>query len=156
MGPFGTYRTYGSPATLHKEIALVVLGALLVLTVVLDRGAQASTATTASRAHDDEPFHDPNAALINVTQAASWSAFTPHVGVNYKPSRDVLLYAFDEINAAGGVMGKKLKLEVGDDACDPKQARAVAEKFASAKLPFVAASRTPRIVSPAIVRLRNS
>src|SRR5215203_1327702 len=46
--------------------------------------------------------------------------------------------AVADINAAGGVMGKKLKLEVGDDACDPKQARAVAEKFASAKVPFVA------------------
>src|SRR4051794_36166625 len=46
--------------------------------------------------------------------------------------------AVADINAAGGVMGKKLKLEIGDDACDPKQAGAVAEKFASAKLPFVA------------------
>ena len=46
--------------------------------------------------------------------------------------------AVADINAAGGVLGKKLKLEVGDDACDPKQARAVAEKFASQKVPFVA------------------
>ena len=33
--------------------------------------------------------------------------------------------AVADINAAGGVLGKKLKLEVGDDACDPKQARSV-------------------------------
>jgi len=46
--------------------------------------------------------------------------------------------AIADINAAGGLLGKKLKLEVGDDACDPKQARAVAEKFASMKVPFVA------------------
>src|SRR5215470_16170731 len=46
--------------------------------------------------------------------------------------------AVDDINAAGGVLGKKLSLQVGDDACDPKQARSVAEKFASAKIPFVA------------------
>jgi len=46
--------------------------------------------------------------------------------------------AVAEINAAGGVLGKKLKLEVGDDQCDPKQARSVAEKIASAKIPFVA------------------
>src|SRR4029079_475584 len=43
-----------------------------------------------------------------------------------------------DINAAGGVLGKKLKLEVGDDACDPKQARSVAEKMAGMKVPFVA------------------
>jgi branched-chain amino acid transport system substrate-binding protein len=46
--------------------------------------------------------------------------------------------AVADINAAGGVMGKKLSLQIGDDACDPKQARSVAEKFASAKIPFVA------------------
>src|SRR5215510_12372505 len=46
--------------------------------------------------------------------------------------------AVADINAAGGVLGKKLALQVGDDACDPKQARSVAEKLASAKIPFVA------------------
>jgi branched-chain amino acid transport system substrate-binding protein len=46
--------------------------------------------------------------------------------------------AVADINAAGGVLGKKLKLEIGDDACDPKQARSIGEKFAGMKLPFVA------------------
>jgi branched-chain amino acid transport system substrate-binding protein len=46
--------------------------------------------------------------------------------------------AVADINAAGGVLGKKLKLEVGDDQCDPKQARSIAEKTAAAKIPFVA------------------
>ncbi|MDA9434988.1 branched-chain amino acid ABC transporter substrate-binding protein [Bradyrhizobium sp. CCBAU 51627] len=46
--------------------------------------------------------------------------------------------AVADINAAGGVAGKKLVLDAEDDACDPKQARSVAEKIASAKIPFVA------------------
>src|SRR5246127_5061331 len=46
--------------------------------------------------------------------------------------------AVKDLNAGGGLLGKKLALEVGDDACDPKQARSVAEKFASARIPFVA------------------
>src|SRR5690348_2083754 len=46
--------------------------------------------------------------------------------------------AVADINAAGGVLGKKLALQVGDDACDPKQARSIAEKFAGSKIPFVA------------------
>jgi branched-chain amino acid transport system substrate-binding protein len=46
--------------------------------------------------------------------------------------------AIADINAAGGVLGRKLSLQIGDDACDPKQARAVAEKFASQKVQFVA------------------
>ncbi|MDX2266268.1 MAG: branched-chain amino acid ABC transporter substrate-binding protein [Hyphomicrobiales bacterium] len=46
--------------------------------------------------------------------------------------------AVEDINAAGGVMGKKIKLEIGDDACNPTQAKAVAEKLAGLKVPFVA------------------
>ena len=46
--------------------------------------------------------------------------------------------AIEQINAAGGVLGKKLALDIEDDACDPKQARSVAEKIASSKIPFVA------------------
>src|SRR6201981_1980886 len=46
--------------------------------------------------------------------------------------------AVADLNAAGGLLGKKLQLDVEDDACDPKQARSVAEKIGSAKIPFVA------------------
>jgi branched-chain amino acid transport system substrate-binding protein len=43
-----------------------------------------------------------------------------------------------DINAAGGVLGKKIKLEMGDDACDPKQANALANKTAGMKPALVA------------------
>src|ERR1700746_2826722 len=46
--------------------------------------------------------------------------------------------AIKDFHTAGGLLGKKLALEVGDDACDPKQARSVAEKFASARSPCAA------------------
>lgn len=46
--------------------------------------------------------------------------------------------AVADINAAGGVNGEMLKLEVGDDACDPKQAVAVANQFAGEGVVFVA------------------
>ena len=46
--------------------------------------------------------------------------------------------AVEEINAAGGVNGQKLQLIIGDDACDPKQATAVANKMVSDKVAFVA------------------
>jgi len=46
--------------------------------------------------------------------------------------------AVEDINAKGGVLGEKVKLTVGDDACDPKQAVAVANKFASEGVQFVA------------------
>lgn len=46
--------------------------------------------------------------------------------------------AVADINAAGGVLGKQLKLEVGDDACDPKQAVAVANKLSGQGIAFMA------------------
>ncbi len=46
--------------------------------------------------------------------------------------------AVEEINAAGGVNGQKLELLIGDDACDPKQATAVANKMVADKAVFVA------------------
>ncbi|MEN3793841.1 branched-chain amino acid ABC transporter substrate-binding protein [Fulvimarina sp. MAC3] len=46
--------------------------------------------------------------------------------------------AVADINEAGGVNGEMLQLSIGDDACDPKQAVAVANNFASEGVPFVA------------------
>jgi branched-chain amino acid transport system substrate-binding protein len=45
--------------------------------------------------------------------------------------------AIADINAAGGVLGKKLKMDIQDDACDPKQARSVAEKLVGLNVPVV-------------------
>jgi branched-chain amino acid transport system substrate-binding protein len=45
--------------------------------------------------------------------------------------------AIADLNAAGGVLGHPLKLEVGDDACDPKQARSVAEKLSEDRVAVV-------------------
>jgi branched-chain amino acid transport system substrate-binding protein len=46
--------------------------------------------------------------------------------------------AVADINAKGGVLGQKLVLNMGDDACDPKQAVSVANDFAAKKVVFVA------------------
>jgi len=46
--------------------------------------------------------------------------------------------AVADLNARGGVLGQKVRLEVGDDACDPKQAVAVANQLASKGVKFVA------------------
>jgi branched-chain amino acid transport system substrate-binding protein len=45
--------------------------------------------------------------------------------------------AVKDINVAGGVLGKKLRLEIGDDQCDPKQAVAVANQMVNRKVVFV-------------------
>jgi len=46
--------------------------------------------------------------------------------------------AVADINAAGGVLGQQLVLEVGDDACDPRQAVSVANQLTGRGVRFVA------------------
>jgi branched-chain amino acid transport system substrate-binding protein len=46
--------------------------------------------------------------------------------------------AVKDLNAAGGVLGEELVLKVGDDACDPKQAVAVANQMVNEGVVFVA------------------
>jgi branched-chain amino acid transport system substrate-binding protein len=45
--------------------------------------------------------------------------------------------AVEDINKAGGVLGEKLKVVVGDDVSDPKQGVSVANKFVSDGVKFV-------------------
>ena len=45
--------------------------------------------------------------------------------------------AVEDINAKGGVLGKKLVLEIADDACDPKQAVAAANDVVGKGVVFV-------------------
>ena len=45
--------------------------------------------------------------------------------------------AIDDVNATGGVLGRKMALAGGDDACDPKQAVAVANDLAAKGVAFV-------------------
>ena len=46
--------------------------------------------------------------------------------------------AVADINEAGGLLGKKLDLSIGDDACDPKQAVAVANQMTAGGAKLVA------------------
>ena len=55
-----------------------------------------------------------------------------------KQIKDGAQMAIKDINAAGGILGQKIKLLIEDDACDPKQAVAVANKVAGSGVVFVA------------------
>src|SRR5262245_65598553 len=46
--------------------------------------------------------------------------------------------AVEDINAAGGVLGKKLDLSIGDDACYPQQAVTVANQMTGSNVVLVA------------------
>ncbi len=52
--------------------------------------------------------------------------------------REGATQAVTDINAAGGVLGRQLALEIGDDACDPRQAVSVANQLAARRVVMVA------------------
>ena len=55
-------------------------------------------------------------------------------GTQFKNGADM---AIEDINKAGGINGMMIKVVMGDDACDPKQAVSVANKFVSSKVTMV-------------------
>jgi len=67
---------------------------------------------------------------VNGPMTGSYATF----GSQFKAGADA---AMKDFNAAGGVLGKQIKLEIGDDACDPKQANALANKTAGLKVAAV-------------------
>ena len=56
------------------------------------------------------------------------------------------------LNAKGGINGQKLQLQVGDDACDPKQAVAVANQFVNQGVVFVAGHFCSGALDPGLGR----
>lgn len=79
------------------------------------------------------PAFSQGEILIGVAGPMTGSEAT--FGAQFKAGAEA---AVRDINAAGGVLGKKLKLEIGDDQCNPNQAVAVANQLAGKGVVFVA------------------
>ena len=77
----------------------------------------------------------PAQAQIHIAVAGPLTGENASFGDQMKAGAE---QAVEDLNKAGGVMGQQVVLDVGDDACDPKQAVAVANKFASDGVVFVA------------------
>jgi len=77
----------------------------------------------------------PAAAEIVISTAGPMTGQYASFGEQMRRGAEM---AVRDLNAAGGVLGQKLRLEVGDDACDPKQAVAVANQLAGKGVRLVA------------------
>jgi len=77
----------------------------------------------------------PALADIQVATAGPMTGQYASFGAQMKAGAE---QAVEDINAAGGVLGQKLSLSIGDDACDPKQAVAVANQMAGKGVVFMA------------------
>lgn len=74
-------------------------------------------------------------AQIRIATAGPMTGQYAAFGVQMKAGAE---QAVADINAAGGVLGQQLVLEIGDDACDPRQAVSVANNLVSRRVQFVA------------------
>ena len=74
-------------------------------------------------------------AQINIATVGPMTGNYASTGAQMKEGAEM---AVADINKAGGVLGQQLHLEIGDDACDPRQAVSVANQMASRKVVFVA------------------
>src|SRR5258708_4313819 len=57
--------------------------------------------------------------------------------------------AVEDINKAGGILGQKIQVEVGDDVSDPKQGVSVANKFVGDGVKFVVGHFNSGVTIPA-------
>jgi branched-chain amino acid transport system substrate-binding protein len=79
-------------------------------------------------------FAHPASAEIQIAVAGPMTGVTAAFGDQLKKGAQA---AVADINAAGGLLGQKVMLEVADDACEPKQAVAVANKLAASRVSAV-------------------
>ena len=77
----------------------------------------------------------PARAQIHIAVAGPLTGENASFGDQMKAGAE---QAVEDLNKAGGVMGQQVVLDVGDDACDPKQAVSVANQLAAKKVKLVA------------------
>src|ERR671911_1130574 len=74
-------------------------------------------------------------AEIRIAVAGDMTGANAWFGEQYLRGTEL---AVEDLNAKGGVLGQSVELIVGDDACDPDQAVALARKLISDGVVFVA------------------
>jgi branched-chain amino acid transport system substrate-binding protein len=108
--------------------AVVLIGAMA-SAVALAQGCGTVPATPPS------PTRGSGADYLTVATAGPMTGVDAIFGEQFTRGAEM---AVADINAAGGLLGKMLKLELGDDQCEPKQAVSVANSFVQKKVVFVA------------------
>lgn len=88
-------------------------------------GAVVATVVGSAAAHAD----------ITIATAGPMTGQYASFGAQMKAGAE---QAVADLNAKGGVLGQKLVLEIGDDACDPKQAVAVANQMVNKGIALMA------------------
>jgi branched-chain amino acid transport system substrate-binding protein len=136
---------------MSKKFSLATLAVAATLVVACGEEKKEEAAAQQAPATTEQAAAEPAAAEPAATQeAAATPAATGDIVIAVAGPMTGDLAAFGEqlkrgaekaiadINAKGGVNGRQLKLEIGDDQCDPKQAVQVANDLVKKGVVFVA------------------
>ena len=91
-------------------------------------------------------FADPASAQIKLGVAGPLTGGSAAFGAQLKNGTE---QAVADINAAGGILGQKIQLYVGDDRADPKEGVSVANKFVGDGVKFVIGHFNSGVTMPA-------
>src|SRR4051795_11250709 len=91
-------------------------------------------------------FADPASAQVKFGVAGPLTGGSAAFGAQLKNGTE---QAVEDINAAGGILGQKIQLYVGDDRADPKQGVSVANKFVGDGVKFVVGHFNSGVTIPA-------
>src|ERR1700704_1524796 len=91
-------------------------------------------------------FADPASAQIKLGVAGPLTGGSAAFGAQLKNGTE---QAVEDINAAGGILGQKIQLFVGDDRADPKEGVSVANKFVGDGVKFVIGHFNSGVTMPA-------
>lgn len=108
----------------RKKIILTLVAVLMLLIVL--GGCSSSTPIQENKSEPKEETKEQETITIGVFApiTGDWGVY----GTGFERSVNM---AFDEINAKGGVLGKKLVAKVMDDKGEPKEAASIAQQFAN-------------------------
>src|SRR3954462_5017408 len=91
-------------------------------------------------------FADPASAQIKLGVAGPLTGGSAAFGAQLKNGTE---QAVEDINAAGGILGQKIQLYIGDDRADPKEGVSVANKFVGDGVKFVVGHFNSGVTIPA-------
>src|SRR6476619_1818318 len=91
-------------------------------------------------------FADPASAQIKLGVAGPLTGGSAAFGAQLKNGTE---QAVEDINAAGGILGQKIQLFVGDDRADPKEGVSVANKFVGDGVKYVVGHFNSGVTMPA-------
>ncbi len=126
-----------------------IVGTVAVAIVLFSATGCAGSATT------ENPKSSDNASTSSAH--IIFGAFPPLTGPNAASGaadRAAFEMAIKEVNAAGGVLGRRVDLVVADGACDPQQAVAAAEDLVSKRVAVTVGADCSTALVPAIPVLR--